>query len=183
MNLEFDKNDSHQHQPNMLHQMKILLAVVFALSLTSCALDQCGPTKEAFLEKYENFVDDVESKDLEGSKKEWERVDKKFDKYLNECYTEYKDDLSQSEQSEFALNTMRYYYNKYGKDFYDKMDSNPEEFAKVVSENVEEFLHKYEDDIEDILEEITSSMDKKEMDELFEQGSDFLKTLDEDYNK
>ena len=163
--------------------MKILIVMMSALMFASCATDQCGPTKEKFLENYERFVDKVESKDLAPDTEAWENLDQKFDKYLTECYTEFENDLTNSERIDFATNTVRYYYTKYGKGLSEQLGSDPEEFARKMAENLEDFLHGHEDDIEALVEEFTSQMDREEMERLIEKGADIFESLLEDLEK
>jgi len=150
------------------------------LFLTSCATDRCGPTKENFLENYEKFVDRVESKDMSLDKEEWQILDKKFDKYLTECYTEFEDALTNSEQIDFASNTVRYYYNKYGKSLSKQLGSDPDAFTRNMTKQLEDLLHGNEDEIEALIEEFAIRMDRDELDELIEKGSEFLQLITED---
>ncbi len=148
--------------------------------LTSCATDSCGPTKERFLEKYARFVDKVDSKNLPLDEETWKKMDQKFDKYISDCYTEFEDDLTHSEQVDFAANTVRYYYSKYGQGFAEQFGLDPNAFAHMVSENVEQFLHGHEDEIEALIEEFAHNIDRKELERLIEKGTEFIQSLTED---
>jgi len=151
--------------------------------LASCAMDQCGPTKEKFLENYKKFVDKVESKDLGSDKDAWQNLDQKLDKYITECYTEFEDKLTNSERIEFASNTVRYYYNKYGKGISEQLGSDPEAFARQMSENLESFLHGHEDEIKALIDDFAHRLDREKLDELVEKGSEFLQLLNENLEK
>ena len=154
-----------------------------ALTLASCAMDQCGPTKEKFLENYEKFVDRVEAKDLASDKEAWQNLDQKLDKYINECYTEFEQDLTNSERIDFASSTVRYYYTKYGKGLSEQLGSDPDEFARMMTENLEGFLHGHEDEIEAIVDDFVNNLDRQKMEELIEKGSEFIQLLTEDLEK
>ena len=154
-----------------------------ALMLASCATDQCGPTKEKFLEKYEEFVDKVESKDLPSDKEAWQNLDQKLDKYMNECLAEFESDLTNSERIDFASNTVRYYYTKYGKGLSEQLGSDPDEFARKMAQNLEGFLHGHEDEIEALIDDFTNKLDRQEVEELIERGSEFIQLLTEDLEK
>ncbi|RLD20423.1 MAG: hypothetical protein DRI69_06320 [Bacteroidetes bacterium] len=160
--------------------MKILITMMCALMLASCATDQCGPTKEQFLENYEKFVDKVESKDLTSDSDAWQSMDQKLDKYLSECYTEFENNLTNSERIDFASNTVRYYYTKYGKEISVQLGSDPEAFARQMSKNLEAFLNGNEDEIEALIDDFAHRLDRKDLDELIEKGSEFLQLLTED---
>lgn len=154
-----------------------------ALIFASCATDQCGPTKEKFLENYEKFVDWVESKDLTSDKEAWQNLDQKLDKYLTECYTEFENDLTNSERIDFASNTARYYYTKYGKGISEQLGSDPEEFARKMTESLEGFLHGHEEEIEAFIDDFVNRLDRDELEELIEKGSEFFQLLTEDLEK
>ncbi len=154
-----------------------------ALTLASCATDQCGPTKEKFLENYEQFVDRVESKDLASDKEAWQSLDQKLDKYITECYTEFENDLTNSERIDFASNTVRYYYTKYGRGLSEQLGSDPEDFARMMTENLEGFLHGHEDEIEALIDDFANQLDRDEMDRLIKKGSEFIQLLTEDLEK
>lgn len=150
------------------------------MTFASCATEQCGSSKEKFLENFEEFVDNVESKDLESDKEAWQNLDQSLDKYLNECYTEFEDNLTNSERIDFASNTVRYYYVKYGKGLSEQLGSDPDEFARKMAENLEGFLHGHEDEIEELINDFVYRLDREEMDELIEKGSEFIQLLTED---
>lgn len=163
--------------------MKILTAILSILLLASCTSDQCGATKDDFLGNYERFVDKVELKDLNSDSEAWLQLDQKFDQYINDCYTEFEQELTSSEQVDFATNTVKYYYTKYGHDIAQQWGINSEEFARTLTKSVEAFLHEHEGDIEALVKEYSSRIDQQKLEELSEKGSKYFQMLAEDLEK
>ena len=124
----------------------------------------------------------LHQKDLTTDEEAWQNLDKTFDKYLSECFNEFENELTSSERVDFVTNTAKYYYAKYGSGISEQMGSEHEEIARKMAENLEDFLHIHEDEIEAFVEEFANSIDREELDELMEQGSEMLKTLMEDLN-
>jgi len=154
--------------------------MICVLMLTSCNINQCGPTKEKFLENYEKFVDKVESKNLSADEKAWQNLDRTFDKYLSECYKEFENELTSSERIDFATTTVQYYYTKYGTGISEQIGTDPEEFARNMAEELEDYLHVHEDEIEALVEEFANSINREELEELLELGSEIFQSLTED---
>ncbi|NNE54837.1 MAG: hypothetical protein HKN32_02370 [Flavobacteriales bacterium] len=132
--------------------MKTILTTLCVCLLLSCQIDPCGSSPEAFVDKYEQFIDDLDEKELAFDDKSWEDHDRKFKKYVKECYPNYEDDLSRKEERRFAQSTAKYYLIKYGKGLQYQYNHDPEEFSRIVGDNVESIVDAYGDEFEEMFE-------------------------------
>ena len=133
--------------------MKTILTLFFGtMLLASCQFDPCGSSPEAFVDKYERFIDDLDEKQLSFDDKSWEDHDRKFKTYVQECYENFEDDLSRKEERRFAQSTAKYYLIKYGKGLQYQYEGDPEEFSRIIGDNVEAIVDEYGDEFEEMFE-------------------------------
>lgn len=94
---------------------------LFYLSLlvlfSSCANHiSCGGDKDAFVDNFYTFIDDLKAEQKEGklSDSQWESYDIKFKKLTEECYPQFENDLTTTDQLGVAASVAAYYYAKHG---------------------------------------------------------------------
>ena len=81
----------------------VLLVVAFFLG--SCDAPE---TKEAYMEKYEAFVDDVAKNCKEYSDKDWEKTYEKYEKFVGEWYDKFEDEFTTMEKINLAALKVRF---------------------------------------------------------------------------
>jgi hypothetical protein len=127
----------------------------------SCQVIQCGADKDAFLSKYDQFIERVDRLDLEVSDKGWEKYDRQFKQYIEDCYDQYEKDLSMRERRRFWMKTLKYYATRYGEGMLNELSKkdgiseragrNIEEALNTTGRELEDFVNKTLGEIEDLV--------------------------------
>lgn len=69
----------------------------------------CSPfTKEAYLDRYREFMAEVSSGYLAFDENDWAEADKEFDRLNNEWFNRFKDDLTNREKITISAHKIRY---------------------------------------------------------------------------
>jgi hypothetical protein len=85
---------------------------IFPLLLVWLAVTACGPTsKEAYLKKYEAFINEVAERHSDYSEKQWKEKDELFKKFTEDWYAKFKDDFTVADH--ITLTSFRFKYNLY----------------------------------------------------------------------
>lgn len=75
-------------------------------------LSSCAPmTKEAYLQDYEEFINEVSKESSKYSESDWQEVDEKFDKFANEWYKKFEDEFTWKE--DLIISKYKVQYNLY----------------------------------------------------------------------
>jgi len=94
-----------------------LLCFPFLLLISSCAnYIDCGGDKDAFVDNFYTFIEDLKEEQKEGklSASEWESYDAKFKKLTEECFPQFEEELNTSDRLGLAASVAAYYYAKHG---------------------------------------------------------------------
>ena len=94
-----------------------LICFSLVLLLSSCANHiSCGGDKDAFIDNFYTFIDDLKKEQKEGklSDSQWENYDTKFQKLTEECYPQFEKELTTTDQLGVAASVAAYYYAKHG---------------------------------------------------------------------
>jgi hypothetical protein len=82
------------------------------LSILVFSLYACGPsTKEAYLKKFESFIDDVSNERNNYTSEDWKEADKKYKQFNEELFDKFEDQLTFSEKA--TIYKYRVQYNAY----------------------------------------------------------------------
>lgn len=87
------------------------------LLISSCAGHiSCGGDKDAFVDNLYTFIDDLKKEQKEGklSDSQWENYDAKFKKLTEECFPQFEEELTTTDQLGVAASVAAYYYAKHG---------------------------------------------------------------------
>lgn len=88
--------------------MKKLATFVFLTTF----LFSCSPfTKEAYLERFKNFMDEVSADYLQYNESQWLKADKKYEKLSDQWYERFKDELSATDK--LTITSYKVRYNTY----------------------------------------------------------------------
>lgn len=101
------------------------------------SLSSCSPlTKDAYLEQYKSFIDEISSESKSYKESDWKDADEQFKKYDSEWYNKFNDEMSLAEKGTVSYYNLQYVYyrNKGGvKSLYDKYLKNDyEELKKKI---------------------------------------------------
>ena len=158
-----------------------LLAIACLMTVSSCEMVTCGPGKDAFLAKYNKFIEKVDKLDLEASDQSWEKYDKSFKHYVDDCYELYEDEMSTREQRKFWIKSLKYYATRYGEGMLnefskedaisDKVKDNIEEVLDATGRDLEDFLDKNMNEIEDLVRDVSRDIEEwaSKLKEIFEE--------------
>lgn len=154
-----------------------VLLIVGLLLCFSCILPS---SKEAYLERFEKFVERVEKNHYDYKKKDWEWADKQFEKYNTEWYDKYKEELSTEELIKEKALVVRYYSLKSKKGLGKFLNDLIKDIdVDGIGENIQKYIdNKLDEDIEQIIEGATGISDS-----VINILEDVVDELDENLNK
>lgn len=95
-----------------IHYTYILLMAI-ALTFAACS-SPCGSNKDEFMQNFEAFIEDIKTEKLDKNSTAWQTRDNKLRTFIKECYPTYKIKLSLSQQKDFWVGTVGYFYARYG---------------------------------------------------------------------
>ena len=156
----------------------VLLVVAFVLG--ACDAPE---TKEAYMEKFEAFVDDVAKNSKEYSDRDWEKVAEKYEKFVGEWYDKFKNDFTTREKINLTALKVRFNacrafdkvagevkklfesinVDKIKKQIQYYIDNDMDDDLKQLIEEAEKAGSEAEKAVEKILEEL--GVDKKKLEE------------------
>ncbi len=112
----------------------ILICLIFLFA--------CSPiSKESYLERYKEFMEKVATSSDEYSENDWNKVDKKFDKFSDIWYSKYKEELIWKEHLLLTKYEVQYnyykakknskvFFEKYFKDNYNELKKQIKYYAE-----------------------------------------------------
>lgn len=88
----------------------------FFLNYSCSSSVSCGANKDAFVNNFYAFVEDIrkEQKNKKISESQWENYDAQFKKLTEECYKEFETDLTTNDKLGVASSVGFYFYSKHG---------------------------------------------------------------------
>lgn len=174
MAMETVRQKKMKHNRNIRHT-KYFPAVVtaaFLLLVSSCMV----PTsKETYINRFEKFVERIEKEHEKYESKDWKWADSQFEKFSEEWYDIYREELSLREKLQVQTLVIRYETLR-GRDKTEKrIREYLKEDAKELREKVEEYL---QEDADEDLEKLKQGM-KEIGDSAVKVFEDIVKSLDE----
>ena len=138
---------------------------------SSCMLDECGGSKERFINKFENFVEEIDKADLNYSDDEWEKLDVQFESYIDNCYERYEEEMTVKEIKQFWRSSMKYYYQRFGTGIARELFGKGNGTLKKLRKKLEKFK---DEDLEDAMDDLKSETKRlqEELEELREALQD-----------
>jgi Domain of unknown function (DUF6565) len=129
----------------------ILRAGIFAvLIITLLSVNSCsGPSgKDEYLNRFERFVDNVRKDHGHYNRSDWKYADERFNKFSNEWYEKFRDELTLNDEVKIASLIAQYQsYKGAGilKEFYDK---NMKEDVDSMKAKIKYYIdHDMDDDL------------------------------------
>ena len=156
--------------------MKYLSALILVIALSGCQFSPCGFNKTSFLSRHEYLVEQAKENRKKWDDKDWEKNDAAMKQFVEECYEQYEDEMSNKETSKFWTSTASYYFSRFGNGFlrelsddgselsltlekgFDSIKGNPEEILKEVfkdsGEEIREAVNELGDELKDLGEQL-----------------------------
>lgn len=94
-----------------------LLIIIFLVTLSGCtAFSSCGSNKEAFIQNFYTFVEDIRAEQKKGtiSDQQWGFYDEQFKTLTEKCYPKFEKELKTDDQLGLSASIGFYFYAKYG---------------------------------------------------------------------
>ncbi len=157
---------------------KAIFLVLAALLLSlffSCA--SSVNTKEAYLENYEEFIEEIKENKNNYTQKDWEKKDIEFQKFSEELYEKYEGEMGIFEQARIAKYALVYGSTRGVNALKEALDD--EEIESAIDEISNIFNDDIKEDLESAIEELKEVWDEDLKDEL-EDKLDEVKTRLED---
>jgi len=161
----------------------VLFASVLALfNFTSCStVGDCANDKEAFLENYNDFMDEVDDLDLSSSDEEWKEYDARFKKMTEECYEIYEEDMSVREIRKFWGKTVSFYVDRYGKGFAEELADDNSDLNISIKKNFADAKIDLKEALEDA--DINININGEELEEMLEELGGDIEKMGEKWGK
>ena len=166
----------------------VLLSIVIFGCLISCKSPV--DSKESYLGNYESFIDEIKDNKNSYSEKEWKEKDKEFQKFSDEMYSKYQEELGLFEQAKIAKYALVYGSTRGVKALSKALDGNEienavNEITKIFDEDIkgdlesaaEELKKVWNDDLKEELEGKLEELKEKLEDEEFKE--EITKQVDE----
>lgn len=134
--------------------VKIAFMAGLAILMSSCMV----PTsKDSYLNKFEQFVNQVEKEHENYTEKDWKWADSQFKKFSVDWYNEYSDELTLKEKLRVKMIMLKYKALK-GEDQLDfGWDEKLKKDANEIRERIDEYL---ENDAEEDLEKLKEGLEE-----------------------
>ena len=128
---------------------------IFVMMLLAITVFSCRPySKESYLEKYDKFISEVSEKGADYTDKDWKKADERYQKFNEDWYDRFKEDLTWQEKATTVKYTLQYNYyrNKTGAlDLYNTyIKGDLEKLKKKIRHYKENDM---DEDIQNILKE------------------------------
>jgi len=152
--------------------MRILIFVAIATFITSCSLTPCGFNKDQFLSNHSTLVADAKKNKKKWDSIEWSIADDRMKKMIEECYESYEEEFNSRDLKNFWSGTTKYYFNRYGSGFLNKLNDDEETLSKALEKGLKSieknkgkfledlFKDNFGDDIKSTLDEVGGELEK-----------------------
>ncbi|HOY50727.1 MAG TPA: hypothetical protein P5086_00495 [Prolixibacteraceae bacterium] len=134
---------------NYIFRVKALLLLGAALLVSSCLQPS---TKEAYLEGFERFVQEVEKNSTKFTEKDWQWANKRFTRYAADYYDRFREELTLEEKVEVTLLKGRYLATREGSRLGRTIDKNLSKELEQAGKDVREYL---DENLQEDLREIS----------------------------
>jgi len=164
---------------------KALIVLALSFSFTACQNDACY-NKNQFVNSYQAFFDEFEEKSDDFSKEDKKQYEERYEKLLENCYKNFKSELSYDERKEFWQSSINFYIEKEGGIFnirFNKInDEDP--LKKYIVSEIEEMSdsssHEFSEFLETVLEEELPNLIDSFVDKVEKIGDELKKTLEKE---
>ncbi|MBN1184240.1 MAG: hypothetical protein JXB49_18265 [Bacteroidales bacterium] len=140
-----------------MKQINLILSQFLIISIISCSTPA---SKESYLKKFESFINEVEIEYHEYNGEDWDKADKKYQRFSENWYDKFKEDLTTSEKLTVMGFESRYYLYKAAYSAKDYFDSYLEEDYIKLREKVRYYIENdLDDDLNSLIEKAKETSD------------------------
>lgn len=157
--------------------MKRTTKYFFILPLMVFMVSCMPKSKEAYLERFEHFVERVEEHHKKYSKKDWEWADSQLKKYNSEWYPEFHNEFTLQDQIKIKSLIIKYHSLKNKESFGNMLRDLLRDDANEIGEKVEEYI---DNDMDEDLEKVIDGVSEIE-DSAVKVLEDVIEKLDETF--
>ncbi len=132
--------------------MKNISKYILLLSLVALMVSCLAPaSKESYLQRFESFVDRIETNHKKYNEKDWKWADSQFARYNGDWYLKFGDEFTLSDQIKIKSLIIRYHSYKNKEDLNDLLKQLFKDDVDDVREKVKEYIEKDMDEDIDLL--------------------------------
>jgi hypothetical protein len=137
------------------------LPVTLMMIIIICGVVSCRPrSKEAYLEKYSQFMKEVSEKSINYSDDDWKKADEKYKKFNEDWYAHFKDDLTFKEKLTTTKYSVQYTYYKSKPEVIDLYNTYVKEDYEKLKEKIKFYReNNMDEDIESLLKKAKEAGD------------------------
>lgn len=161
----------------------ITILISFIIICSSCKSFNTCYSKDAFLDQLAENVQVVKKNGEKFTDAEWEEMDSKMDKLLNDCYDKFENDLTDSETKDVIVQAATYAYVRQKGNFEDfvemmkklELDERAEKFLYLADESLKDFFDKeLKEDLEKVVDNALDEFENlaKDLKEAWEEQKD-----------
>jgi|GEM_PF-2210270 len=158
----------------------LLFLSVLWLTYSSCSTaTTCSVSKSGFLTNFDTMIKKVSEKELKSNDDQWASYDQKFEKFVEECYPSYEENMTEEEKQKFWLKSVEYYWHRYGLGFIKRLGDENDPLSQEIVRNAEETWGGVDEIVSHMLDEFGMSIkdfDTEQFEDLFNDiGNDIGK--------
>ncbi len=158
----------------------LLFLSILWLTYTSCSTaTTCSVSKSGFLTNFNTMVKTVGDKELKSSDDQWTSYDQKFEKFIDECYPSYEENMTDDEKQEFWLKSVEYYWYRHGLGFIKRLGDKNDPLSQEIVSKTEETWGGVDEVVSHLLDEVGMTIkdfDTEQFEGLFKEiGADVEK--------
>ncbi len=154
-----------EKKPIKIIQLPIALFVLTIVFISSCSTPL---TKESYLERYAEFISELENKSMNYTQEDWALADRKYADFSGVWYQKFKDELTWKEELRISRYQLEYNILNAGNSFKkllnnidaDDIDSLKEKIQYYIDNNMEEDLEYIRQQAKILGEEILKMVDR-----------------------
>ncbi|MEO0472031.1 MAG: hypothetical protein AAF206_20555 [Bacteroidota bacterium] len=138
-------------------------------------LTACGQSKDAYLNEYHSFMEEVNEDYQDYDRDDWKEKNRELETFLNETYPELEEEMSNQEKAKVFSEAVRYYVQQSGDRAIKDLEDNHEIYVEAIEEQSELILELTDEFTNSVLPEL-----EKTLPELERIGKDFIDRLEKD---
>lgn len=154
-------------KPNLSQLTKFFVAVIISVSFFSCA----PLTKESYLERYDEFIDEIKEEYETYTEEDWLDKDEKLEKFSGEWYDKFEEELTLKEELKITGLKAKYGYYRMLKTVKETYHDIADPLMSTTKEMKEKAQYYIENDMQDDLNELYKQAE--------EMGEETVKALEE----
>lgn len=151
-----------------IHCFSWAVLIVSILGIQGCQMDPCGNTPADLIENMEDLVKEVKKANYKPKDDRWQSYDNRFNAYFDECYDQWRADMTFDQKRQFTGLVTRYMANRFGRSFFrsvfgsdDADNADTPEFFENLGEDLQKFLESNTESGMEFLEDLKHKFSEK----------------------